>query len=455
MSSTRNFALFSGNIEFLTTGKAKTAKSEVAPNVLPAPHLIQLPADENENIEHVFTGSAASHCFIVTQESGSVYAFGRNDRGQLGLGDLGTRGIDLMEKIDCFGDSSEYGRVTHIACGKQHTLFLTESGDVYAAGDNTYGQIGNRAESEKAVKVPTKCALPENAEAVAVDAGIDFSLVLDSNGVVYSFGIGEHGKLGNGTDGSYNASASSVKMKFEGFPTPTAIKFPSSAKIAKICAGNHHCIAVDVKGTVFVWGDGTHGRLGLGLKTADVLSPVKVEHSYWTRSPSAAKFLTAGATSSILVAENGVSWIWGKVRTAQEDSRNTPQVLQDLQGWNVNCISAGPVSVGVGADESCILWGNASGELGFGAHKKSSSQPAKNDYLEGYRTVSISLGLQHTLFLAQIPESELDKFDYVPGCSSGSIIYHEDSADTSSSSSGKRKGSTSSSSSSKSKKTKQ
>jgi hypothetical protein len=164
-------------------------------------------------------------------------------------------------------------------------------------------------------------------------------------------------------------------------------------------------------------------------------------HSYWSRSPPIAKFLAAGSTSSILVGENGVTWIWGKVRTAQEEAKTAPQVLQDLQGWNVNCISAGPASVGVGADESCILWGIAGGELGFGVHKKSSSQPAKNDNLEGFKTVQVSLGLQHTLFLVEDPDNSLEeKLNVAPASQYGSVFYHEESEP---SGAGKRKGSTS------------
>jgi alpha-tubulin suppressor-like RCC1 family protein len=463
----RFVALIAGCVEFPYNNRSTTPVPDYDTMMLHAPHVIPVPPfyantsesasdepvpPEDDYINLIATSSAASHCFIALKKSGFVYAFGRNEKGQLGAGDRNTRNIDYAARLSIFGNSDDCsgGTVTKIACGKQHSLFLNSDGAVYACGDNTWGQCGTGKASDEPIETPVKVALPKGKKAVAVDAGIDFSLILDQDGVVYSFGCPEHGKLGNGTDGAYNSSASSVKMKFEEFPTPTAIKFPTKKKILQCAAGNHHCLAVDESGKVFVWGDGTHGRLGLGLKTADVFSPTLLEHGYWNRSPPIPKFVVAGGTSSIIVAENGASWIWGKVKQ-NEEAKNTPQILQDLQGWDVHSISCGSKSVGVAADNSVIIWGQASGELGFGPHKKSSASPALNQQFEGLRLESICLGAQHTMFLVQTPSEQkmltkLNAFKQVPESQSEGIFApkgtNDDEEDTTSKSSGKRKGST-------------
>lgn len=59
---------------------------------------------------------------------------GRNDCGQLGLGDDKTRSFPRKVDIDA--------KIVNAACGQRHTLFLTDSGEVYACGKNEAGQLG-------------------------------------------------------------------------------------------------------------------------------------------------------------------------------------------------------------------------------------------------------------------------------------------------------------------------
>ena len=49
---------------------------------------------------------------------------------------------------------------------------------------------------------------------IKVSAGKEFSMLLDVEGCVWSFGSQEFGQLGNGTDGSYNSANSKVRMRW-------------------------------------------------------------------------------------------------------------------------------------------------------------------------------------------------------------------------------------------------
>jgi hypothetical protein len=73
------------------------------------------------------------HSLALT-ESGEVYAWGSNGRGQLGLGDTEDRHTPTQVP--------GLGRVKAIAAGGEHSLALTESGEVYAWGSNGHGQLG-------------------------------------------------------------------------------------------------------------------------------------------------------------------------------------------------------------------------------------------------------------------------------------------------------------------------
>jgi alpha-tubulin suppressor-like RCC1 family protein len=82
-----------------------------------------------------FTGPMACHTICVTLD-GKCYSFGRNDKGQLGVGDCISRNSPTLVK------SLENVQVSKAAVGKNHTLFLTRDGDVWVAGTNGFGQLG-------------------------------------------------------------------------------------------------------------------------------------------------------------------------------------------------------------------------------------------------------------------------------------------------------------------------
>lgn len=76
---------------------------------------------------------------ILLTESDGVYATGQNYSGQLGLGDNTTR--NTFTKIN----PASWGPDKPVAVtvgGDGHTILLTENGDIHAAGDNDYGQLG-------------------------------------------------------------------------------------------------------------------------------------------------------------------------------------------------------------------------------------------------------------------------------------------------------------------------
>eukprot|EP00475_Leptophrys_vorax_P031344 TRINITY_DN47464_c0_g1_i2.p1 TRINITY_DN47464_c0_g1~~TRINITY_DN47464_c0_g1_i2.p1 ORF type:complete len:518 (+),score=138.60 TRINITY_DN47464_c0_g1_i2:54-1607(+) len=444
----RYVALIAGCVEFpFNNKKAKVVdKPDHESLMLYSPHVIPPPPfykahdtndeqDDDDFINLISTGTASSFGFVGLKKTGFVYGFGRNEKGQLGAGDRVTRNCDFAARIPIFGLGEDHsgGQVTHIACGKQHTLFLNSEGEVYACGDNTWGQCGTGKASSDPILSPVKCVLPKGRKAVAVDCGIDFSLILDDGGILYSFGCPERGKLGNGTDGAYNAANARVFMKYEEFPTPTPIKFPSKGRqIVKFAAGSHHCVAVDNAGVVYVWGDGTHGRLGLGLKTENVHRPTAIDYGYWSRSPPNPKFVAAGTSCSIIVNEQGgVAWIWGKV-SGNDKLKNAPQLLNDLNGWNPHCISCGVSSVGIGADNSTMEWGQASGELGFGVGKKSSANPHLNPLLEGFELKDIRMGAHHSIFLVKVPTGDpelvkkLEAFPVIPESQTAGVFLPKD-----------------------------
>lgn len=66
-------------------------------------------------------------------QSGEVYTFGSNSSGQLGVGDMGMRGGPVQVKIGL--------PVVQVAAGSNHTVLLTSNGMVYTFGSSQVSLI--------------------------------------------------------------------------------------------------------------------------------------------------------------------------------------------------------------------------------------------------------------------------------------------------------------------------
>jgi hypothetical protein len=106
-------------------------------------------------IKHVIAGWGHS-CLITTDGIG--YVCGRNQHGQLGLGE--PRNFPLNERNHHYQPyfipilSLIHSRLSHVSCGGEHTVFCTEKNEVYSTGRGHKGQLGHQDKAD--CNVPTK-----------------------------------------------------------------------------------------------------------------------------------------------------------------------------------------------------------------------------------------------------------------------------------------------------------
>ncbi|KAL5074110.1 hypothetical protein RYX36_013094 [Vicia faba] len=87
-----------------------------------------------------------------------------------------------------------------------------------------------------------------------------------------------------------------------------------SRKVVDIAAGESHTLLLSEDGSVYSWGRGMFGRLGLGFGSQnDQLFPVKVKFENPSGSSDCVKIvgIAAGAYHSLALAEDGSVWCWG------------------------------------------------------------------------------------------------------------------------------------------------
>ncbi|XP_057251512.1 ultraviolet-B receptor UVR8 isoform X4 [Beta vulgaris subsp. vulgaris] len=143
----------------------------------------------NFNISHVSAGW--NHSGFVS-DSGCLFTCGDGSFGQLGHGDYQSYSSPMQVS---YFDSKH---VEQIACGMRHSLVLLKgnSGDkVYGFGSGKRGQLGICADKTTSVGIPKACSGFEGVEVVAINANGDQSAALSGEGEVFMLGGRHHGVL--------------------------------------------------------------------------------------------------------------------------------------------------------------------------------------------------------------------------------------------------------------------
>ena len=88
-----------------------------------------------------------------------------------------------------------FAQVCRVSCGGDHTLVLTESGDVYSFGTSSNGQLGlgtRILESAEPLKI---ASISGHHTVVGISCGENHTALVTQDGKLLTFGDGRHGKL--------------------------------------------------------------------------------------------------------------------------------------------------------------------------------------------------------------------------------------------------------------------
>jgi alpha-tubulin suppressor-like RCC1 family protein len=200
---------------------------------------------------------------VAINNGGTVSTWGYNSNGQLGNNSTTNSSTPILL------DSSKFGgqAITEVAAGSRHTLALASDGTVYAWGYNVNGQLGTGDTTDKAV--PTLVTDLNLKGITRIAAGGFFSLALDSNGNVWAWGDNTYGELGQG---STSPTTSGVPLEVM---DNTGNALGTSVKVKNIAAGGSHALAIDTDGNIWAWGYNYYGQLGDGATTTQTTA-VKV-----------------------------------------------------------------------------------------------------------------------------------------------------------------------------------
>lgn len=149
-----------------------------------------------------------SYSTVTLRANGEVWSYGYNGYGQLGTGDRNNKVLPTYTGIN---------NIVQIALGESHTLALDTNGNVWAWGSNYYGALGTGETQDSNTKVQVKSPDGEGvlSNIVAIAAGSNYSMALDKDGNVYTWGYNGYGNLGLG-DRSYKTITSKSRLSRKG-----------------------------------------------------------------------------------------------------------------------------------------------------------------------------------------------------------------------------------------------
>ncbi|KAM6937862.1 putative E3 ubiquitin-protein ligase HERC4 [Xenentodon cancila] len=136
--------------------------------------------------------SAGGEQSFALSVSGGVFGWGRNDFGQLGLGDTEERHTPTPVHY------LNRKKTVFISCGRDHTAVLTKDGAVFTFGSGRYGQLGHNSLRDELC--PRLVAELWGTKSTKIACGRYHTLVLTDSKKVYAFGCNDQGQLGRGEE---------------------------------------------------------------------------------------------------------------------------------------------------------------------------------------------------------------------------------------------------------------
>ena len=351
---------------------------------------VKKPAGVSADFTYVQISAGYRHSLALGSD-GYVYAWGDNTYAQLGNNTSG--GYSTVPVRVC--DPSTHSNVNtglkaiQVDAGGEHSLAVDKEGNVWAWGRNENGQLGNGTSSNYS-SAPVRVCDPEHPTdaskglvAITVAGGGAHSLAIDGDGNTWAWGFNNLGQLGNNaTSGSEGANPVPVRVRDPNNPDDTS----KSLKSVQISAGFEHSIAIDSQGYTWSWGWNYWGELGQNATNAYIISPARVYNPDNPAIPFKASQVSAGYDTSLAVDINGIAWSWGRndygqlgytnydsstVHRQPAKVRNPASPDNTDLSLNSTLVSAGNWnSLAIGMDGYTYAWGyNGYGQLGNNSEK--------------------------------------------------------------------------------------
>lgn len=316
------------------------------------------------NWSSVATGGTAFSVAVKTD--GTLWSWGNNYKGQLGLGIYGSGTY--------YSSPKQIGALTnwiYSACGDTFAAAIKTDGTLWTWGNNLYGQLGLNSSGAYQTKAsPNQVGALTNWSSIS--CGFANMLAVKTDGTLWSWGRNNNGQLGNSNTSNYSSP----------------IQIGALTTWLKVVSGSYHSLAIKTDGTLWSWGNNGIGNLGLG-NTTYYSSPKQIGAlTTWTIN-NITKTL---GSSSLALKSDGTLWSWGynaqgQLGLGNATNYSSPKQVGLLTDWLR--VSGGPYhTLAVKTGGTLWSWGyGPGGALGLG-NETSYSSPKQVGALTTWTKVS-------------------------------------------------------------------
>lgn len=308
-----------------------------------------------------------------------IFVWGLDNCGQLGLGGQ-NRGKKYASPVFC----SFNILIKELSCGEDHSAFISDSGHVYCMGSNANGKLGIGDRHKLFSSSPSLVESLSQHIAIKVSCGWTHTAVITEEGLLFTWGNGEYGQLGNGlyedswtpkfvmkntqdvSCGARHMGAVSFNTLYmcgsgemgqlgtgrrqnEAFLVPV-----SNANVAQVSCGVFHTGFLSTSNEIFTMGGNSFGQLGIGNKKSSI-SAQKVPLKDCIR-------IICG-NCSLAICSDGL-YFWG---TSIIGEHLVPRKLKVSSFPIIDAAIGGSFLIAIDSKCNVFSWGNNSnGELGLG-----------------------------------------------------------------------------------------
>ncbi|XP_022660252.1 regulator of chromosome condensation-like isoform X2 [Varroa jacobsoni] len=296
------------------------------------------------------------HNVILTTD-GRVLIWGiyRDAGGRFGMGPKNDKGEPYHAPTEITDLLPE--RIVDIACGQEHTLLLGNEGNVFSMGCAEQGQLGRVRKSHCNAQDNRRgrATMLQPGQVIVVNGRKSFkcdgiwassynSFVRSAvDGTIWGCGLQNYKQLGQvELAAGEQCVFSMVKLK----------AFDPKIKWIEIVGGERHTLALDANGKVYAMGSSLYGRLGLGKVSGK--EPPDVAVLTIVPGLEGIAMISAGDHTSFALDKKGILYSWGQGSNmlGQGDRDNadekdifepTPCSSKTLKTSKVVFISAGSI----------------------------------------------------------------------------------------------------------------
>ncbi|NRB41416.1 MAG: chromosome condensation regulator RCC1 [Pseudomonadales bacterium] len=282
-----------------------------------------LATDEANNVttvnENFYFGARASaggaHSGVIMNDK--IYAWGRNNKGQAGIGFITSINDDpeistshpviptlISAPSASDGEEATETKFVSLAFNQNSSTALDSNGNVWSWGDGDNGQLGLGTPDDDIID-ETDHTSPQKIQAlsniIAISRGNDHCLLLKADGTVLAFGDNGQGQLGDGTNDDKDA--------------PVAVNGLTNIVQISASIGSY---AIDEDGRLWAWGSNKYGQLANGVKDRETHNvPVQIAIDEPVVN------IASGKGHALALTRSGKIYAWGLNASSQVGMRTS------------------------------------------------------------------------------------------------------------------------------------